>query len=249
MKTIFIALMMFVSISRLSAQTDDVFSSYSKERDTIFAVIPVPMFSMGIFGGVSFVSPDKINGQIEYNNSTYNTEEYPISRPGQYGIWFAYRPKNLPTFLSLRAEWLSTTRTYPFTANITTNNPNSVTPVASSTQYRYTVYPFSIGTGSVLFKTIAKAEIGFIYALAFISQETDVPGYSHSKTTYEGEGYGFRLNLQQVIPIERTVGMTVDIGYRYLIIDEFRDAKGVLIKNTDMDYSGINLSAGLSYGF
>lgn len=250
MKKIFFTVLICHSFVPLFSQVDDdVFSSTSTERDTIFATIPVPMMSIGIFGGVAFIKPEKINSLIEYNNSTYNTEEFPITRPGQWGIWFAYRPKNLPTFFTLRAEMLTSSRIFPFVTSITQNDPTISSSVASTTKYRYSVYPFSVGTGSVLFKTIAKAEIAFIFALARITQETDVPGYAHSETTYEGEGYGFRLNLQQVIPIERTLGVTFDIGYRYLMVDEFRDAKGVLIKNTEVDYSGINLSAGLSYGF
>lgn len=250
MKKLFVNILFFCSITPLFSQVDDeVFTSSSTERDTIFAVVPIPMLSVGIFGGMAFIKPEKINNQIENNNSIFNSDEFPLSRPGQFGLWFAYRPKNLPTFITLRAEMLTSLRTFSFVTYITENDPNVVTSVPSSSKYRYSLYPFSIGTGSVIFKTIAKAEIGFIYALARITQETSVPGYAQSETTYEGEGYGFRINLQQVIPIERTFGATVEIGYRFIVINEFRDARGVSIKNTEMDYSGINLSAGLSYGF
>ncbi len=249
MKKLFFCVLVCCSLTPLFSQDDDVFSSSSTERDTIFAVVPRPMLSVGIFGGLAFIKPEKINNQVEYNNSTYNSDEFPISRPGQWGLWISYRPKNLPTFITLRAELLTSLRTYSFTTNITQNDPSVITKVESSTKYRYSLYPFSIGTGSVLLKTTAKAEIGFIYALARITQETTVPGYSNSETTYEGEGYGFRINLQQVIPIERTLGATLDIGYRFIVVNEFRDAKGVSIKSTEMDYSGINLSVGLSYGF
>ncbi len=251
MKKLFFCIFVCCCFAPLFSQEgDDVFSSSSTERDTIYAIVPRPMLSVGIFGGLAFISPEKINNQVEYNNSTYNSEEFPISRPGQWGMWISYRPKNLPTFVILRAEMLTSLRTYSFVTNITQpQSPTVIASISSSTKYRYSLYPFSIGTGSVLYKTIAKAEIAFIYALARITQETSVPGYSNSQTTYEGEGYGFRINLQQVIPIERTLGATLDIGYRFIVIDEFRDTKGVSIKNTEMDYSGINLSAGLSYGF
>ncbi len=250
MKRLFFSVLVFCVITPMFSQVDDdVFSSTSTERDTIFAVVPIPMLSVGIFGGLAFISPDKINNQIENNNSIYQTDEFPLARPAQWGLWIAYRPKNLPTFITLRAEMLTSLRTFSFVTNVTQNDPNVITSVASTSNYRYSLYPFSIGTGSVIYKTIAKAEIGFIYALSRITQETSVPGYSQSETTYEGEGYGFRINLQQVIPIERTLGATVDIGYRFIVINEFRDARGVSIKNTEMDYSGINLSAGVSYGF
>ncbi|MFA6456992.1 MAG: hypothetical protein WCW40_09245 [Bacteroidota bacterium] len=250
MKTFLAVLIISCSLTPLFSQDgDQVFTSSSKERDTIFAEVPIPKLSAGVYGGVGFISPDKVNDQIELNNSIYDAEESPISRPAQWGIWFAYRPKNLTNFLSLRAEMLTSSRTYSFTTNITQNDTPIIATVPSTTKYRYSVYPFSIGTGAVLFKTTVKAEIGFVFALAYITQETSVPGYSESEATYGGEGYGFRANLQQVIPIEGTLGVTFDIGYRYLVIDEFRDPKGVLMKNTELNYSGINVSAGLSYGF
>ncbi|MDP1678129.1 MAG: hypothetical protein Q8L88_14835 [Bacteroidota bacterium] len=250
MKKIFFTVLVCCSITPLFSQDDDVFSSSSTERDTIFAIVPRPMLSVGIFGGIAFISPERINNQIETNNSMFDTDEFPISRPGQWGIWLSYRPKNLSNFITLRAEMLTSLRSFSFLTNVTQpQSPTVIDAVESTAKYRYSLYPFSIGTGSVLFKTIAKAEIAFIYALARITQETSVPGYTNSETTYEGEGYGFRINLQQVIPIERTLGATLDIGYRYIVIDEFRDAKGVSIKNVEMDYNGINLSAGLSYGF
>lgn len=250
MKKIFLCVLLLCAVIPIFSQVeDDVFSSSSTERDTIFAVVPIPMMSVGVFGGLAFISPEKINNQIENNNSIYNTEEFPLNRPGQWGMWFSYRPKNLPTFITLRAELLTSSRSFSFITNITQNSPTVITTVPSTSKYHYSLYPFSIGTGSVIYKTVAKAEIGFIYALARITQETTVPGYSQSETTYEGEGYGFRLNLQQVIPIERTLSATVDIGYRFIVVNEFRDARGVSIKNAEMNYSGINLSAGVSYGF
>jgi hypothetical protein len=249
MKKLLFAILVYCSITPLFSQDDDVFSSSSTERDTIYAAIPRPMLSVGLTGGLAFINPDKINNQVEYNNSAYNTEEFPIKRPAQWGLWIAYRPKNLPTFITLRAEMMTSSRTFSFITNITGSDPNVLTKIQSSTKYNYSLYPFSIGTGSVLLKTTAKAEIAFIYALARITQETSVPGYSNSETTYEGEGYGFRINLQQVIPIERTFCGTLDIGYRFIVVNEFRDTKGVAIKTVEMDYSGINLSAGFSYGF
>ncbi len=111
------------------------------------------------------------------------------------------------------------------------------------------MYPFSVGTGSVLLKTLAKAEIDFVYAVAQMSERVDVPGYSNTETVYEGEGYGFRVNLQQMIPIDGTLGVTMDIGYRFLLIDEFRDARGVKATDLELNYSGMLVSAGLSYGF
>lgn len=250
MKALKIIAVCIFAFSLLFAQVDDrVFERASTEQDTIFAEVPQPMVSVGLIGGIAFISPDNVNNQIESNNNLFQSNEYPIKRPGQWGIWISYRPKNLPTFLFLRSEFLTSSRSYSFITSITGSDPTVLANVSSSAKYTYTVLPFTIGTGSVIYKTVAKAELGFVYALAWITQLTDVPGYSQSEKIYEGEGYGFRINLQQVIPVERTFSVTMEIGYRYIVIDEFRDAKGVSIKSTEIDYSGVNLSAGLAYGF
>lgn len=250
MRVFFILTLAIAAVSMMSAQEgDQVLVRTSTERDTIFAEIPEPKMSIGLTGGLAFVTPEVINNQIERFNSLYNSSEEPIRRPANWGLWFAYRPKNLPTFLSLRAEMMSTTRTYSFTTNITGNGPTVIAQVPSTSTRTYTVYPFSIGTGSVLLKTLAKAEIDFVYAVGQMSERVEVPGYSDTETVYEGEGYGFRINLQQMIPIEGTVGFTMDIGYRFLLIDEFRDARGVKAKDLELNYSGMLVAAGLSYGF
>ncbi|NUN70079.1 MAG: hypothetical protein HUU02_10255 [Bacteroidetes bacterium] len=234
----------------LSAQDgDQVFISSSTERDTIYAVIPQPMLSFGVTGGLAFVNPEELNDMIERNNSIYGAGEYSIKRPAQWSIWMTYRPKNLPTFLTLRAELLSNERSFPFTTKVTGGSSAVITEVASTVRQRYTVLPFTVGSGTVFNKTIARGEIGFIYALAWISQTTDVPGYSNSETVYEGSGYGFRVNLQQVVPIERTFSLTMDLGYRFLIVDDFRDEKGLTSLNTKINYSGIIVGMGVSYGF
>ncbi len=251
MKNYLFGILIFCSLTPVFAQEgDQVFVSTSTERDTIYREIPVPMLSVGMTGGIAFISPEDVNNAIEHNNSVYNGSEFPLTRPAQWGLWISYRPKNLPNYLTLRAEMLTASRTYSFATIVTSTNPNVTdATVASTLKHTYSVYPFTIGTGSVLYKTIAKAEIGFIYAIGRITHVTDVPGYTHSESVYEGEGYGFRVNLQQMIPIEKTFSATMDIGYRLIVIDEFRDAKGVMIKNTELNFSGICLSFGLAYGF
>ena len=250
MRTIISLFLVSLSVSILSAQEEDqVLVRSSTERDTIFAEIPQPKMSIGLTGGIAFVTPEVINNQIERFNSIYNSDEYPIRRPANWCFWFSYRPKNLPTFLALRAELLSSTRSYSFITNITGAGSTVIDRVPSTSTRTYSVYPFSVGTGSVILKTLAKAEIDFVYAVAQMSERVEVPGYSNTETVYEGEGYGFRINLQQMIPIDGTLGVTMDIGYRFLLIDEFRDARGVKATNLELNYSGMIASAGLSYGF
>jgi hypothetical protein len=248
MKIIFLISVFSIATAGLQAQ-DDVFSSSSTERDTIFSAVPEQMMSAGAFGGMAFISPDRMNDIIEFNNSLYNDSESPIANSVQGGLWILFRPKNLPTYFTLRAEMLTTTKAFSFTTPVTLTSSTVISNNPSTLKYRYSLYPFSIGTGTVVYKTIAKFEIAFVYALATISQTTSIEQLGETSTTYDGSGYGFRLNFQQVVPIVETIGLTFEVGYRYLTIDQFRDARGTLVKNVSMNYSGMNVAAGASYGF
>ena len=92
-------------------------------------------------------------------------------------------------------------------------------------------------------------EVGFVYAYASLATTTDMDSYGSSKTSYTGEGYGFRMDLQQVVPISGAFSITFEFGYRYLNLDDFRDSRGRLLNNFSVDYSGVSVQAGLSYGF
>lgn len=73
--------------------------------------------------------------------------------------------------------------------------------------------------------------------------------FGSSENSYDSDGYGGRLMIQQVIPIDRAFGITIELGYRYLSLDGFRDSKGRLLSKFEADYTGVTLMAGLSYGF
>ncbi len=61
-----------IGSSFLRAQEgDQVLVRPSAERDTIFAEVPQPKMSIGLTGGMAFVSPEVINNQIERFNSIY----------------------------------------------------------------------------------------------------------------------------------------------------------------------------------
>ena len=246
---------MLISLCLLSTMVysqnaeQDTVDSYTEEIDTIFVHVPTPVLSVGFSGGASFINPENINNHIEFENSIYNTDVRTIRTPGQWSLWLTYRPKNIPTFLTFRAEMLRSNREFNFQTPSTqdTSTPTGMLNVTAGSTYA--IYPFSISSGAVLLKTRMKAEIGFIYALATITHETTTQNGGSSSTTYEGDGYGFRLSLQQVVPIEKRIGATFEIGYRFLFLDEFRDTRGTKISGIEADYSGMFLMIGISYGF
>jgi len=74
-------------------------------------------------------------------------------------------------------------------------------------------------------------EIGFVYAYASLAYYN---GYGFVmvllRLPIPAKGYGFRMDLQQVIPISGAISFTVEFGYRYLNLDDFRDSKGRLLE-------------------
>lgn len=240
----------FCIFSIVSAQTDerDTLFTSSDETDTLFAKVPTPVLSVGISGGTTFINPEHINSQIEFNNSIFDAAERPIRTPLQLAAWLAFRPVNFLNYLSLRGELITASRSFSF-STVKTNSSGDTTGVVTGTATsRYTVYPISFNTGTVLPKTRIKLEIGFVYAIAMFTDETQLEQGGTFENTYEGSGYGFRVMAQQVIPMNRSVSLTLEFTYRHLVIEDFRDPRGRSITNFEANYNGINLMAGLSYG-
>jgi hypothetical protein len=249
MKKSVMLLICAVSIASAQGQERDTIFVQRSEIDTLFSYVPVPVFSFGVLGGATFINPEAINNQIEFNNSIFNESQAPVKTVAQWTAWFSFRPKNMPTFFSFRGEYLTASRTFSYIGTVTDNFGNVVRTFHSSFTSKYSVYPFSVNTGTYILKTTVKAEIGFVYAYASMDNTTDMDNYGSSKTTYEAEGYGFRMALQQVVPMSGAMSLTLDIGYRYLNVDEFRDAKGRKLDNFSINYSGVSIQAGFSYGF
>ena len=70
-----------------------------------------------------------------------------------------------------------------------------------------------------------------------------------SENLYNSDGYGARVMIQQVIPIDRTFGITVELGYRFLYLDEFRDSKGRQLESFQANFTGVTLMLGYPTGF
>ncbi|MEW5799245.1 MAG: hypothetical protein AB1728_09585 [Bacteroidota bacterium] len=222
--------------------------SQNEEVDTLFVNVSSPVLSVGVSGGATFIDPEMINSQIEFNNTVFDAAETPIRHPSQFAVWLAFRPKNIPNYLSLRGEMISSSRTFPFLTGSTNDTGGTRSPLTGSSVSRYNVYPISINTGQVIPKTRIKMEIGFVYAIALFTDETEIEGGGTYENTYEGTGYGFRVMAQQVVPIDRSVSFTLEFSYRYLVMDEFRDPRGRSISGFEANYNGIVLTMGLSYG-
>lgn len=219
------------------------------EQDTLFSYVPSPVLSVGVSGGVSFINPNAFNDQIEFNNSAFDTDEPPIRTPALFAVWVGFRPVNLPTYFSLRGEFMRSSRTFAYVARETNSSGGAGTTFSDKAISHYTLIPLSISTGTVIPKMLVRVEIGFIYAFAMLDDIVSMGSYGETKKTYNGDGYGFRLGLQQGMPLTAKFGVTMELSYRYLKLEEFRDDRGSSLQSLVANYSGVALLIGISYGF
>ncbi|RPI00748.1 MAG: hypothetical protein EHM64_16750 [Ignavibacteriae bacterium] len=249
MKKYIVIMMAALSVGYGQQQEQDTLFIRKAEVDTLFLTVPVPVFSMGVSGGATFLNPESINDQIEFNNSVFNESQSAVHTVAQWTAWLSFRPKNMPTFFSVRGEYISVARTFSYIGTVTDAAGSMVRTFRSTFTSRYSVYPFSVNSGSYIPKTTLKAEIGFVYAYATLDNSTNMNSYGSSSNSYDGEGYGFRMDLQQIVPLSGAFSMTLEIGYRYLVLDDFRDTRGRRLNDFSVSYSGVSVQAGLSYGF
>ena len=249
MKQTLVFLIFAISIAVAQKQERDTIRVQQSEVDTLFSTVPVAVYSLGISGGVTFLNPEAINNQIEFNNSIFDESQSPVGTVAQWSAWFSFRPKNLPTYFSIRGEYITVSRTFTYIGTVTDNTGNVVRKFDASFKTDYSVFPLSINTGSYIPKTTVKTEFGFVYAFASLINTTGMDSYGSSKTSYSSEGYGFRMDLQQVVPISEGISLTLEFGYRYLTVDDFRDSRGRLLNNFSVSYSGVFVQMGFSHGF
>lgn len=239
MKTTLLSLLFLFTLP-LSAQ---------EETDTIFATIGPPKLMIGINGGISFIRPEVMNKQIEYYNVAFGSSVPLLRNSPLFSVWLDIRPKNIVNYISLRGEMITNSR--DFSISIPgTNNAGVLTNLMTvdvTTTYR--VYPLSINAGSYLPKTSTKVEIGFVYALGYVTEKGTIANGGNYTTEIEGDGYGFRIGVQSYLPFTATMGLTLDINYRYLKIDNYSNNRGQGLKDYDVNYSAISTQIGWAFVF
>ncbi len=216
--------------------------------DTVMTNVAPSMFGVGFQIGPTFINPDYINNQIEFVNQATNSSMRPIRDAALWSVWLSVRPKNVYNYVSFRAEYISNTRSYTSVTQMTDHTGANSGTMETSVTTRYTLYPLSLNVGAVIPKTAAKFEIGFLYAFAVMNETGTMQNGGGYDKQFDGEGFGLRTSLQFLFPLQDKYAGTIDVGYRYLSISEFRDERGNSLKHFVADYSGVIFSLGLSYG-
>ena len=140
------------------------------EIDTVTTNIATAMYGIGIQGGPTIINPEYINNQIEFVNEATNSSMRPVRSAAMWGAWMSVRPKNMYNYISLRAEYISSERSYSSVTQQTDMNGSVTGSLETSVNTLYTLYPLSLNVGAVIPKTAIKFEIGFVYAFSSVEE-------------------------------------------------------------------------------
>lgn len=198
--------------------------------------------------GVSLVDPRQINDRIAMTNQVLGSNAKTIKNLPELSATVVFRPQNDFKIVLVRAGYATVERLFDVSLPWTDAAGGVLGSIDGTITETYTVYPFSLGVGMMSDDGASQFQLELCYALAEIGEEgsyrTDRSmSYSHTLTS---EAYSIRVAGSVAVPVTPWLGVTVELGYRYLLFDEFEDEKGATAPWVEMPLHGVNGSVGLS---
>lgn len=235
MKTIVISILIFGFIGISSAQEND--ESYRKFR----AVISF---------GVTPINPEQINDRIGNSNYLLNSETKSIKSLPEFAATISFRPQDDFKILILRAGHASIERTFRISLPQTTTSTTPSGTITGEIVETYSVIPFSFGIGATTEKSDYQFQIEMIYALSIVTEEGNYKTSSGDNISYSREltspAYGLRVAGNASVPINPTVSIVFELGYRMMTFDEYEDERALRYSFFEFPVSGVNVSAGFA---
>ena len=235
MKTILTCIFIFSLTVLVRAQDED--DSYRKFR----AVISF---------GVTPINPEQINDRIGNSNYLLNSETKSIKSLPEFAATISIRPQDDFKILILRAGHASIERTFRISLPQTTTSSTPTGTITGEVVETYSVVPFSFGIGATTRKSDVKFQIELIYALSTVTEEGNYKTTSGDNISYSREltspAYGLRVAGNASVPINPTVSIVFELGYRMMTFDEYEDERALRYNFFEFPVNGVNLSAGLA---
>lgn len=154
-----------------------------------------------------------------------------------------YRPHKDWYFGSVRVSRFTVSRETYFPFMTPTGN------IDASIKTNHIVYPMSIGGGiSNPQLSGVRAELGVIYALAQIREESSLTGYPSVMASSNGQGFGLYFILSPRLEIVNSVILNLEVSSRWLNIWYYRDNNNFIGMNS-FSYDGFIYSIGLETAF
>ncbi len=233
-----ISVLLLSLLTPAAAQTDSL--EYFDEYENDFRM------SVGLSGGLILVNPSELNDQIAFANNSVDAGMENVRTMVHVAAFVRIKPRLSP-FVLMRLEAMTVSRSFDYTAvgRSSGNAPTGDFSYSSST--RWSVYPMVIGMGTTIPRTPIDAEIGAIYALGYITDESKISGGSTSTTTSSGDGWGFQGRIAPHYRVSKNAALAFEISYRFLVIKNYSDSFGRKADNFQLDLSGISICLGLLY--
>jgi hypothetical protein len=240
MKTIFFTLSLVLILPSLQAQ------------DTVSSP-PLSKYKLSFGYGIYAINPSEINDHISTSNDVFGSTTRTIRSIPEIAATFSMRPLQDNQILLLRGGYMSIQRSYQVSIPETQNSPIATAYTTGTIKESYTAYPLSIGVGLASFTFDSQIQIEFIYGLGYINEETSYTSSTGKGTSYSrsffSPAYGFRIAGQTTVRLSDKIGITLELGYRGLVFDEYEDDTSTQPANIKFSYSGLNGSVGLSIIF
>jgi hypothetical protein len=153
----------------------------------------------------------------------------------------------------VRGGYMAIERTYQLSIPETIDTTTVTGYTTGSIRETYTAYPLSIGVGLSSPTFDSQMQIEFIFGLGYIEEEASYIYSSGQRASYLksyfSPAYGLRISGQTTIRFADEIGLTLDLGYRWLTFDDYENETTSESSDIKFSYSGIQGSIGLSFIF
>jgi hypothetical protein len=229
-----------------------LFLQSSQAQDSISSS-PLSKYKLSLSYGVYAVKPSDINDHISTSNAAFGSSARTIRSIPEIAATFSFRPLHDKQILLVRGGYMSIERSFQVSIPETQNSPVATAYTTGTIKEIYSAYPLSIGVGLASSTFDSQIQLEFIYGLGYINEEASYTSSLGKTTSYSrsffSSAYGFRIAGQTTVRFSENVGLTLELGYRGLVFDEYEDETTTQPVDTKFSYSGINGSIGLSILF
>jgi hypothetical protein len=203
--------------------------------------------------GIAFMQPDKINDHITTSNDDLGSNTTIIKSMPEAAVSFSIRPMEDSQIITARVGWMYIERIYDVIIPETTTSPITNGNTSGTIKERYTMYPLSFGVGFAPKSFGSQLQFEFIYGLGYIDEDQSYTSSTGVRTKYSrtllSSAYGFRVAGHTTVKFSELIGLTLELGYRYLVFNDYVDQVTNRSKDIEFRASGLSGAVGLSIIF
>ena len=232
--------LVLIAFSTVFGQADSLGSFDENENDFRLTV--------GASGGFTLVNPGSINDELAFVNNSLDADMEKVTMISQFAAYVRIKPRMAP-YMFMRLEALTVARSFDLAAQGRSASGASTGVFNTTTDTRWTVYPFVIGIGTTIPKTPIDVEVGAMYAMGYITEKVTTEGSGSSSNTSSGNSFGLQGRVSPRFRISKNASISFDVSYRFLTVKDYSDNLGRPVQNFEFYLDGMSLGLGVSYNF